>query len=235
VKRILSQSIILAPAAVANLLLCAPEAPPLSGRALLALVASPVTRETSSLLTMALLIAFLIYGGVALLVLAAARIHGGAAWREMIGWYPFSFRQTGPWLWILVGITLAYGFIADLALKHFHPPSETWFLMPQSAFAALAILILAVIVAPIVEELVFRGYIYTILRQRVGPIATIALTAALFAVLHYETTHLYALAVFPIGLSLGMIREMTGSIKPAIFFHAFNNFLAFGFAYLGLG
>jgi membrane protease YdiL (CAAX protease family) len=235
VKRISSQCAFLVPAAVAAALVSGRPEAPAPGQTLMALFASPATHDATSLLTMALLVAFLIYGGMALLVLAAARVHGGAAWREMIGWHPFSFRQTGRRLWILVGATLAYGFAADLVLKYFHPPSETWFLVPQNAFTALAILVLAVLVAPIVEELVFRGYTYTVLRQRIGRNATIVLTAALFAILHYEATHLYALAVFPIGLSLGMIREMTGSIKPAILFHAFNNFLAFGFAYLGPG
>jgi membrane protease YdiL (CAAX protease family) len=49
-------------------------------------------------------------------------------------------------------------------------------------------------------------------------------TAALFAFLHYEKTHLYALAIFPLGLALGLMREWSGSIKPTIAFHAVYNF-----------
>jgi len=61
------------------------------------------------------------------------------------------------------------------------------------------------------------------------------LPLAVFAGMHYEKTHLYALAVFPIGLALGAIREITGTIKSTISFHAFNNLIACVLGFLDTG
>ena len=94
---------------------------------------------------------------------------------------------------------------------------------------------LAVLIAPVTEELLFRGWIYTGLRFHWGLWPALLTTSALFACAHYENTHLYALAVFPIGLALGVIRERTGSVKASILFHALNNFVAFGLMMLSGG
>jgi membrane protease YdiL (CAAX protease family) len=43
------------------------------------------------------------------------------------------------------------------------------------------------------------------------------------------------LAVFPVGLALGAIRETSGSLKASISFHAFFNAVAFALAAFNLG
>jgi len=65
-----------------------------------------------------------------------------------------------------------------------------------------------------------------------APLAFI-MTAALFGLAHHESSHLYALVVFPVGLALAGLREQTGSVKASILLHALNNLAAFGLALWG--
>jgi membrane protease YdiL (CAAX protease family) len=191
--------------------------------------------DSDSLVDLALLISFAAYALLGLAILLVARIHGGPAWRDLLAWSPWNPGKTSRGVWLLFAAALVYGFVADLALRHFYPPSESWFSIPKDFFRASAIFILAVVIAPVIEELIFRGYLYTILRPHLGLAATLLITSAVFAALHYESTHLYAVIVFPIGIVLGLVREIAGSIKPAIAFHAFNNFLALSFALFEAG
>lgn len=177
-----------------------------------------------------LAISLLVYAALVLAVLVEARLRGHSSWRDLVAWHPW---RTDRRVYILAAVALAYGFSADFALHYFSPRSGPWLEMPDNPAGALVLAFVAVVCAPVAEELLFRGWIYTDLRHHFGFVTTLVVTSAVFACLHYESTHLYALAVFPIGLALGTMREITGSVKPPIVFHAFNNFLATAFAYLG--
>ena len=77
--------------------------------------------------------------------------------------------------------------------------------------------------APIVEEIAFRGLLFNSLRKKgLGPIATIAITAVAFAVIHLEPLRL--LILLPIGIAYGWVRWKTGSLGSAIVAHTANNF-----------
>ena len=90
-----------------------------------------------------------------------------------------------------------------------------------------------VILAPLSEELLFRGWLYTALRWRFGFSAAFWATSLLFAVAHWDSTHLYALAILPIGLVLGYVRERTGSTKATTLFHMIYNSSGFALTFLG--
>lgn len=97
------------------------------------------------------------------------------------------------------------------------------------ALAIVAVVVLAVM-APIAEELVFRGLLYGWLRGFM-PFALVAiLTSALFGLAHGELAH--AIAAGLLGLALAFIRERSGSLWPAIAAHVVNNLVAVGTAAL---
>lgn len=158
-------------------------------------------------------------------VVLAAKWRGGQHWRDLIGWR--SFRLSDRMLWAIIAAALIYSALANNMAAHFltHPPVEL--AVPVDPVAAAALFVLAVLAAPVTEELVFRGWIYTGLRFHWGFWPALLTTSVLFAGAHYERTHVYALAVFPIGLALGVVRERTGSVRASILFHALNNFAAF--------
>jgi membrane protease YdiL (CAAX protease family) len=170
--------------------------------------------------------AFIVYLGVGIATLSVARLQAGAAWREMIASRPWSLARRQPAFWLIVGGALAYSVAADFAFSYFDLKTEARLTMPKDFGQAAAIFVLATVFAPFVEEVLFRGIIFTRLRRDFNFTTALLLSSITFAGLLYEETHLYALAVFPIGLALGAMREVSGSIKSCIAFHAFNNFIA---------
>ena len=85
----------------------------------------------------------------------------------------------------------------------------------------LMLLVSVAIVAPIVEELFFRGMLYPLLRRGLPAWLAIVVNAAIFAVLHFIPILLPML--FAMGLLLTFVRARTNSILPGILIHALNN------------
>ncbi|HEY1736163.1 MAG TPA: type II CAAX endopeptidase family protein [Methylovirgula sp.] len=187
--------------------------------------------DTIAAMRMMFLLIIAFYVAVALAIVIAARFRGKSQWRDLIGWH--SPRLRDVWIWVIMVAALIYSAGADALIGHFFPHAPEQLSIPSDRFAYGELFVLAVILAPIAEELLFRGWIYTALRVRFGLWMALLTSSALFAFAHYEGTHLYALAVFPIGLALGVIRERTGSLKASIGYHAFNNLAAFCLAALG--
>jgi membrane protease YdiL (CAAX protease family) len=160
----------------------------------------------------------------ALLLIALWR--GREDWRSLIAWR----LPLWPWrdkvLWIIAAAGLVYGLASSAALSYFYPKSDSWLEIPHGSLAVALLAILAVVAAPVVEETYFRGWIFTSLRAHWGRWPAMVITALLFGLAHYESTHLYALAVFPLGLVLAALRERTGSAGTSMLFHAANNLIA---------
>lgn len=85
----------------------------------------------------------------------------------------------------------------------------------------LALAAVATLLAPVCEEIAFRGYLQTTLGLRRGPAAAIAGSAVLFALLHMNPVLFPALAV--LGAVFGWLTWRAGSIWPAVLAHAVNN------------
>lgn len=90
---------------------------------------------------------------------------------------------------------------------------------PLGAFVLLVIM--ACILAPIVEELVFRAGLYRFLKGRIGKEAGIFVSAALFAMLHFNLLSFPTLMI--LGIALCLAYEGTGNLKVPIFMHALFN------------
>lgn len=100
-----------------------------------------------------------------------------------------------------------------------------------STLNVVAVVVVVTIVAPLGEELFFRGFFFGALRNWRGPWPAALLTGALFGVIHAGSSpvgYLVPLAIFGIGLCL--LYEWTGSLYPPIALHALNNSIALGAA-----
>ena len=169
----------------------------------------------------------LAYGALCIAVLVAARIRGGATgWRAIVAWQPWNPRRGAAWVWGLAALMVVYSFIATSTIVHFVPKFEGIVQLPPGKRWAILFVLLAAVLAPAGEELLFRGWLYTSLRASFGVVAAILVVSILFALAHWESTHLYALAVFPVGLGLAWIRERTGSIKASMAVHGLYNGIA---------
>lgn len=99
---------------------------------------------------------------------------------------------------------------------------------------ALGLVFLSLVVLPpLVEEIVFRGVLYTGLRKSMNVIGAAISTSVLFAAAHLlggvEDALLWVAAIdtFILSLVLVYLREKTGSLWPAILLHAIKNGVAF--------
>lgn len=98
----------------------------------------------------------------------------------------------------------------------------------SSQFELMMVFILLVIIAPVTEEIIFRGYLFGKLRKRSGFWMTTLLVSLLFGVAHYAGGGWLAVVVtFSLAVVMCLIREISGSIYPSILLHMINNGLAF--------
>lgn len=82
-----------------------------------------------------------------------------------------------------------------------------------------------VIIAPIAEEVLFRGYLYGKLRKSAPAWLAILITSILFGALHGQWN--VGLDVFSLSVILCILREITGSIWAGIILHMLKNGIAF--------
>jgi membrane protease YdiL (CAAX protease family) len=129
-------------------------------------------------------------------------------------------------VWPLVAAVMSLTILVMKALNEGFevPQHEALQVITQSGSMPLQVLmvIMAVAVAPVIEEMLFRGLFQTMIRSYVGrPWPAIAIASILFAVIHQDTEHWPAL--FVLALGLGYSYEKSGSLLRAIFMHAMFN------------
>jgi len=83
------------------------------------------------------------------------------------------------------------------------------------------VFVAAVIIAPVTEEILFRGYFYPVLKRFGGALPAAVATSALFGAIHNNALGMPGLTVLALGLTLAY--EWSGSILVSIFMHAFFN------------
>lgn len=106
----------------------------------------------------------LIYLGFILFVLQFAQKRGGKAWRTLIAWQPIAFPLNDKVLWSICAATLVYNVCAGPTLGFFFPKSISPLVIPLDHLALAMKFAGIVVVGPVAEELLFRGWIYTGLR-----------------------------------------------------------------------
>lgn len=87
-----------------------------------------------------------------------------------------------------------------------------------------------VIVAPVAEEIFFRGFIFGGLRERYPWWQAAAISSGIFALLHMQLTAF--LPIFILGMIFSFLYQRSGSILPGLYMHIFTNALGLGAAYL---
>lgn len=95
-----------------------------------------------------------------------------------------------------------------------------------------ALFVMAVIVAPLVEEVIFRGYLYAVFKSWAGSFASMVFTAALFSAVHNNLAVLPSLLILAVGLTIAY--EWSGSILVPIAMHASFNGMQLGLMLLTL-
>jgi membrane protease YdiL (CAAX protease family) len=85
----------------------------------------------------------------------------------------------------------------------------------------LLLVLTALVVAPISEELIFRGYVFGVLRRYTGRWWAMAISALVFAAIH---AHIPSLAgLFALAVALTLVYEGAGSLWAPILMHSLFN------------
>ena len=155
-------------------------------------------------------------------------------------WYSrLPFNQVFSFKWfnmlVLPAMVVTFGglqyFLAEISI-HFEKmlPPPDWFMelfarLFDTNLGVWGGVLRVVIIAPIVEELIFRGVIMSGFSRNYRPIFAIFFSALLFALFHLNPWQFPA--TFALGLILGWVRIRSGSVLACISGHAIHNGLVF--------
>jgi len=134
----------------------------------------------------------------------------------------------GGCLTLLTALPLVYivGFGWHALLSLLGLPSEpqeliTIFNDTRSPYVIAGMMVVACILAPLNEEILFRRVLFHFLRQRFGRLIALSVSACLFALLHRSLAGFLPLATF--GLMLALAYERTGDIRVPMIAHGLFN------------
>lgn len=91
----------------------------------------------------------------------------------------------------------------------------------DSRFVVVAVVVLALVIAPVFEEIFFRGFAYPALKQRWGTWKALSFVSLFFALVHLHIPSVGPL--FALALGLGLAYELTGTLLAPITMHALFN------------
>jgi hypothetical protein len=166
---------------------------------------------------------------VAAMVVALTRRKGKLGRARMLALEPIGLRRLAVAvaamvvaLYLLTELPQTILGISDReALKWITQLSPAWLAVP-----------LVVVVGPISEELLFRGFAFGGLApSRIGPIGAILVTSTIWAVVHFQYAWPVIGQIFVYGLVLGVARWRSGSLWPPLAMHVLINLYAVIAAY----
>lgn len=145
-------------------------------------------------------------------------------------WKRLSWPRTAQYFVGGVGLALCtLGALVVLPDKGSFPLEQLF----TSAHAAYVVGGFAVLVAPFMEELIFRGVLFSFFENLVGLRFAVVSTALLFAGLHvpeYWGAWHHAALILLVGIVFSATRGLTGSLAPSVILHlAYNTTLMAGF------
>lgn len=128
--------------------------------------------------------------------------------------------------------------LASVVLQRWTPkslPIDEYFRNPSAAYLLAGF---GILVAPLVEELFFRGFVYPAVARWTGSASSIVITAAAFAALHGgQLAYAWAplLVLFSVGLALTIVRARTGSVATCVVVHMGYNLALFMMLFVATG
>jgi uncharacterized protein len=155
------------------------------------------------------------------------------AWLIVTRGRRFSFRKTLGWersgfRWWHYCIVLGGFMVVAAGVNEYFPEQQNELLriLQSSRSAVYIVAFVATFTAPIVEEVVYRGVLYSAFQRKFGIPAAFVLATLLFAVVHvpqYYPSYSTIFLLFILSLTLTSIRVKTGNLLPCIILHTLFN------------
>lgn len=145
-------------------------------------------------------------------------------------WMDFVWSPLGMFVYLVLTTIVTAIATQALTFVDYSQTQETGFAeiatRPEYILAFLSL----VIVAPIAEEVLFRGYLLGKLRKYAPLWLSILITSVLFAVVHFQWN--VGIDVFVLSIVLCLLRVYTGSLWAPILLHMIKNGVAFYFLFI---
>jgi membrane protease YdiL (CAAX protease family) len=178
-----------------------------------------IAQNAFFLLAAQLIFYVLIFAYVYLLVVFYYRLK---FW-DGIHWGRLTKQRLLRYIAVGIAVTVAVQLIPIFLPDKRRFPLERLFSSPESSYAVAAF---AVVIAPFMEELIFRGVLFEVFELRVGLGFAIAATAVLFAAMHvaeYWGAWDHVFLIFLVGLAFSLTRGLTKSLAPSVVMHMTYN------------
>jgi len=165
------------------------------------------------------------------LYVTIAVLHNLPFWRSL-GWrklVPTESAPANPWLYFFAGSGLAIcvALVSSKIQTPEHMPIQDLF---KNRTGAILLMSMAVLVAPLVEETVFRGYLYPLFAKSFGTFTGIGLTGLLFGLMHgwqLGWTSVLVLMLIVVGVVFTYVRARTGTVFASFLMHlGYNSMIA---------
>ena len=117
-------------------------------------------------------------------------------------------------------VRICYGIVA-IGLGYRPALQDVLSRLDTQGIGFILTLIAAAVIAPIAEEIFFRGFVYGGLRGRIGTLGAMLVSTVFFTALHFTLDQF--IPIFALGLILAWLYERTGSLYPGMLLHSSNN------------
>lgn len=155
------------------------------------------------------------------------------AWLVVTKMRKYSFRQTLGWVsggfkwWHYLAI-LSVFFVMAIVVGKYFPPQDTQLdrILKSSRAVVFVVAFMATFTAPLVEEVVYRGILYSAFQRRFGIPIAVTLVTAIFAAVHvpqYMESLPTIFMLVLLSLILTLIRAKTDNLLPCIILHTIFN------------
>lgn len=139
------------------------------------------------------------------------------------------WRETGFGLLMLIVTIYAGGTLVTWLMQQIQQPVTAENIVPPEAGLGLFLIALPgiVIIGPIIEELIFRGWMLPALKQRgMGWIGALIVSSLAFGLLHVFAGPASVAYTAVLGFTAGLTRILSGRLWGAVLLHALNNLFA---------
>lgn len=191
-----------------------------------------VSLELINQTTLNTLFSILIYAITLLLVIGLPWwVHKYKTSKQELGitrlpsWTDIWLAPTGLIIYFLLSAVLILAATHLLPWFNVEQVQDTGFDKLNLRFEYILAFVSLVIIAPLAEETLFRGYLYGKLRKTVPIWAAILVTSILFGAIHGAWN--VAIDTFALSVVLCILREMTGNIWASVLLHMMKNGIAF--------
>jgi membrane protease YdiL (CAAX protease family) len=147
-----------------------------------------------------------------------------------VAWTDLLLAPAGFIVYILLSFVLTAIASHILPFYNANQAQDTGFTGLSHGFEYILAFMTLVVIAPISEEILFRGYLLGKLRKHVPLWVSILITSALFGAIHLAWN--VGVDVFALSIVLCVLRVQTGRLWPSMLLHMIKNAIAFYFLFI---